>query len=51
MGSISAAFIAAFVSGVIACKWMVALVRNSKLKYFGYYCLAVGIFAIIYSQI
>jgi undecaprenyl-diphosphatase len=44
-------FIAAFVSGIIACQWMVALVRRSRLKWFGYYCCAAGIFAIILSLI
>lgn len=41
-----AGFIAAFVSGLIACKWMLAIVRRGKLLYFGIYCLAVGIIAI-----
>ena len=42
-------FIAAFVSGLVACKWMIALVKRSQLKYFSYYCFVVGIGAIIYS--
>jgi undecaprenyl-diphosphatase len=39
----------AFVFGVIACKWMIRLVLLSKLKYFGFYCIAAGMFAIILS--
>lgn len=39
-------FIAAFVTGLIACTWMIALVRKAKLHYFSYYCFAVGIIAI-----
>ena len=46
-GHLIAAFIAAFVSGALACRWMVALVRHSKLRYFSLYCIVLGIFAII----
>lgn len=42
-------FITAFVSGLLACKWMIALVRKSKLSYFSAYCVIVGIIAIGYS--
>lgn len=42
-----AGFISAFVVGLFACQWMIALVRNSKLKYFAFYCIAVGIVSII----
>ncbi len=43
------AFIAAFLTGLIACKWMISLVRKSQLRYFSYYCFAVGTAAIIYT--
>ncbi|MEN2282041.1 undecaprenyl-diphosphate phosphatase [Algoriphagus sp. SE2] len=46
IGYLTAGFIAAFISGVIACTWMVQLVRRSKLSYFSIYCLVVGIVAI-----
>jgi len=42
-------FIAAFLSGLIACKWMITLVKKSKLIYFSIYCAVVGSIAIIYS--
>ena len=42
---------AAFVSGLIACKWMISLVKHSQLRYFSYYCFAVGVGAIIYTQV
>ncbi|WP_299097250.1 undecaprenyl-diphosphate phosphatase [uncultured Winogradskyella sp.] len=42
-------FIAAFVAGLFACKWMIALVKQSKLTYFSIYCIIVGIAAIIWS--
>ncbi len=35
-------FVAAFITGVIACTWMIKLVRNSKLRYFAYYCFGVA---------
>ena len=43
---ISIGAVAAFVSGLIACNWMIALVKKSQLKYFSYYCFAVGAIAI-----
>ena len=42
-------FVSAFISGIIACKWMVKLVNKSKLKFFGVYCLIVGGIAILYE--
>ncbi|OIQ20273.1 undecaprenyl-diphosphate phosphatase [Lacinutrix sp. MedPE-SW] len=47
--AIIAGFIAAFISGLIACTWMIALVKKSKLSYFALYCVIVGIIAIIFS--
>ena len=44
-------FIAAFVTGILACTWMIKLVKKSKLSYFAYYCLIVGVAAIVYSLI
>jgi len=49
MLAISAGFVAAFVAGLLACKWMIALVKNSKLSYFSIYCAVVGLIAIGYS--
>ena len=42
-------FISAFITGVFACRWMIILVRKSKLKYFGFYCLVLGFFSIYYG--
>ena len=39
-------FFAALISGYFACKWMIALVKKSKLVYFAIYCLIVGIIAV-----
>ncbi|MGC6526104.1 MAG: undecaprenyl-diphosphate phosphatase [Flavobacteriaceae bacterium] len=45
--SLGIGFIAAFVSGLLACTWMIRLVKNSQLKYFAYYCAVVGIISIL----
>ncbi len=47
--SLSVGFIAAFVAGLFACTWMIALVKKSKLSYFAIYCAIVGIIAIVFS--
>jgi len=44
-------FLTAFITGIIACKWMIKLVKNSQLKYFAYYCFAVGAIVIATSLI
>lgn len=35
-------FLAAFISGCLACKWMISIVKKGKLIYFGIYCAIVG---------
>ncbi|RHJ78526.1 undecaprenyl-diphosphate phosphatase [Parabacteroides sp. AM08-6] len=40
--SLAVGFLAAFVSGCIACKWMINVVKNGKLIYFAIYCAIVG---------
>ncbi len=40
-------FSAAFITGLFACKWMIALVQNAKLKYFAWYCFAVAAAAML----
>ncbi len=39
-------FLAAFISGIAACTWMISIVRRSKLTWFAIYCFIVGIIAI-----
>ncbi len=51
MASLGVSFVFAFVVGVFACRWMVSLVRKSRLKWFAFYCWAVGITSIIVSFI
>lgn len=45
---LSVGFVAAFFSGLLACQWMIQLVKNSKLKYFAYYCFAISLICIIF---
>ena len=47
--SLTLGFLAAFISGLIACTWMIKLVRQSKLTYFSIYCIIVGLIAIFIS--
>ena len=44
--AITAGFISAFISGLLACKWMIGIVKKGKLIYFSAYCLLAGITAI-----
>lgn len=41
-----AGFIGAFLSGLLACSWMIKLVKKGKLIYFAIYCLIIGLIAI-----
>jgi undecaprenyl-diphosphatase len=43
--SLVVGFTAALISGVVACTWMIALVKRSKLRYFAIYCLIIGLTA------
>lgn len=47
ISALSLGFFAAFLSGCLACKWMIGLVRKGKLIYFGIYCFVVGSILII----
>lgn len=40
-------FLAAFISGLFACKVMIALVKKARLKWFALYCAIVGIIVIL----
>jgi undecaprenyl-diphosphatase len=43
------AFVAAFVSGYAACRWMINIVRKGKLGWFAIYCILVGLTLIIFA--
>lgn len=43
-------FIASFVVGCLACRWMITLVKRGKLVWFAYYCVAVGLLCIFWNM-
>ena len=45
--SLLVGFMAAFVSGCIACRWMINIVKKGKLIWFALYCAIVGILTIV----
>jgi undecaprenyl-diphosphatase len=45
--ALSIGFAAAFFAGILACTWMIKLVKNSKLSYFAIYCAIVGVISIL----
>lgn len=46
-GPLILGFIMAFISGFIACKWMIRIVRKAKLVYFAIYCCIIGLISIM----
>lgn len=46
-GVLFSGFVAAFVSGALACKFMIEIVKRGKLIWFALYCAVVGLVAII----
>ncbi len=49
LGVLAVGFVAAFISGCIACKWMISIVKRGKLIYFAIYCAVVGIATLVWS--
>lgn len=41
-------FLAAFISGCLACKWMINIVKKGKLIYFAIYCIIAAAFCLSY---
>jgi undecaprenyl-diphosphatase len=44
---LSIGFVAAFLTGLLACTWMIKLVKKSQLRYFAVYCFTVAIIAML----
>ena len=40
-------FVAAFISGLFACRFMIAIVKKAKLRWFALYCAIVGLACLI----
>lgn len=49
--SLVVGFFAAFISGCVACKWMINIVKKGKLVYFAIYCAIVGAITVVCSLI
>ncbi len=47
-GVLMIGFLAAFLAGCAACKWMISIVRKGKLVYFGIYCAVAGILTLLF---
>lgn len=47
VSALTIGFVAAFVSGCLACKWMINIVKKGKLIYFAIYCALVGLTLIL----
>jgi undecaprenyl-diphosphatase len=43
---LSIGFVSAFISGLLACSWMIKIVKRGKLIYFAIYCALIGLIAI-----
>ena len=43
------AFIVTFFIGLLCCKWMIQIVAQSKLRYFGIYCFLISISAFLFN--
>ncbi len=48
-GSLVVGFLAAYVAGVLACSWMIRLVKKGNLYWFALYCAVVGIISIVFA--
>ncbi len=50
LGILIAGFAAAFIFGILACTWMISIVKKSKLSYFAVYCFIVGVISIVFGD-
>ena len=48
-GSLIIGFLAAFISGYLACRWMINLIKKGNLYWFAIYCAIIGIISIIFA--
>ncbi len=47
--SLICGFLAAYFAGLLACKWMINLVKKSNLVWFAIYCAIVGVIALVFG--
>ena len=50
LNSLLAGFISSFLTGIIALYWLRIILKQAKWHYFGYYCLAAGLAAILFLR-
>ena len=48
-GSLIIGFLAAYISGYMACTWMIRLVKKGNLYWFAVYCAVVGVISIVFA--
>jgi undecaprenyl-diphosphatase len=48
-GALAVGFLGAYVSGFLACRWMIRLVKRGNLYWFAIYCAVVGIISIVFA--
>ena len=46
IGALTMGFLAAFIAGLVACQWMIKLVRKGQLLYFAIYCFIIASIAV-----
>ncbi len=51
VGALIAGFLSAFISGYLACKWMIGIVRRAKLHYFAIYCIIAAVFCFVFELV
>lgn len=44
-------FVAAFLTGIAACVWMIKLVKKAELRWFAYYCFAVAAVVLVFKAV
>jgi len=49
VGSLIVGFLAAYISGYLACTWMIRLVKKGNLYWFAIYCALIGIISIVFG--
>ena len=49
ISSLIIGFFAAYISGFMACKWMISIVKKCKLIWFAVYCALIGAVAILFA--
>ena len=49
VGALTVGFLAAFVTGCLACTWMIGLVKRGKMIYFAIYCALAGAATLVWE--